>query len=150
MERAMSIDGATLSSLKTFMEEMIPFNRYLGMQCTEITPSFVRIELPFRDDFIGDPVRRALHGGVISTLTDTAGGLAVWSAIADIRRRVSTIDLRVDYLRPGKPELVAVEARVVRQGNRVGVADMRLFHPSEPDEIIAVGKGVYNITLAKV
>lgn len=135
--------------LTHLMEELIPFNRFLGMRCSAIEPGVARIELPFRDEFIGDPVRRALHGGVLSTLADTAGGLAVWSEVDDERGRVSTIDLRVDYLRPGKPERIVVEARVVRRGNRVGVADMRLFHPSEPDVSIAVGKGVYNITVPK-
>jgi len=38
---------------------------------------------------------------------------------------------------------------VVRQGNRVGVADVRLFHPARPDETLATGKGVYNVSIAK-
>ena len=135
--------------LKQLMEGFIPFNKHLGIQVTGLEKGSARLELPFREEFIGDPMRRALHGGVISTLADTAGGMAVWSEIDDERGRVSTIDLRVDYLRPGQPETLAAEARVVRQGNRVGVADIRLFHPSKPDATIATGKGVYNITIAK-
>ncbi|WP_394834591.1 hotdog fold thioesterase [Pendulispora rubella] len=137
------------NAMRDLIEELIPFNRFLGMRCAEIRPSFARLELPFREDFIGDPLRRALHGGLLSTLADTTGGMAVWSELRDARSRLSTIDLRVDYLRPGKPELVACEATVVRQGNRVGVTDMRLFHPSSPEETIATGKGVYNITIVK-
>jgi len=136
-------------ALRQVVEEWIPFNRFLGIRCAEVRPSFALLELPFREEFVGDPRRRALHGGVLSTLADTAGGMAVWSELTDARSRISTIDLRVDYLRPGKPELVACEATVVRQGNRVGVTDMRLFHPSAPSESIATGKGVYNITLVK-
>jgi hypothetical protein len=34
-------------------------------------------------------------------------------------------------------------------GNRVGVADIRLFHPSAPDETVATGKGVYNIRMVR-
>jgi uncharacterized protein (TIGR00369 family) len=135
--------------LKDLMEGFIPFNKYLGLEVARIEHGFARLELPFRDEFIGDPVRKALHGGVISMLADTAGGVAVWSAIEDMSVRVSTIDLRIDYLRPGRGERLAAEARVVRQGNRVGVADVRLFHPSREDETVATGKGVYNITLAK-
>jgi uncharacterized protein (TIGR00369 family) len=135
--------------LKQLMEGFIPFNKHLGIQVTALEKGFARLELEFREEFIGDPMRRALHGGVISTLADTAGGMAVWSEIDDERGRVSTIDLRVDYLRPGQPERLAAEARVVRQGNRVGVADIRLFHPSRDTETIATGKGVYNIMMAK-
>jgi uncharacterized protein (TIGR00369 family) len=135
--------------LRELVEVWIPFNKYLGVRATEIKTGFVRLELAFRDEFIGDPMRRAIHGGVLSTLADTAGGVAVWSQLADETSRVATIDLRIDYLRPGKPEAIAVEAQVVRQGNRVGVTDMRIFHPSAPDETVATGKGVYNVVHAK-
>lgn len=134
-------------ALRQLVEGLIPFNKFLGMRVTALEKGRVRLELPFREEFIGDPMRRALHGGVVSTLADTAGGIAVWSEIDDVRGRVSTIDLRVDYLRPGQPELLVAEATVVRRGNRVGVADVRLFQPSKEDETIATGKGVYNVVL---
>jgi uncharacterized protein (TIGR00369 family) len=136
-------------ALRQLTEEWIPFNKYLGVQAVEIRTGYARLEVPFRDELIGDPIRRALHGGVISALADTAGGIAVWAGIEDPRARVSTIDLRVDYLRPGKTETLVAVATVVRVGNRVGVADIRLFHPSAPDETVATGKGVYNIKLVK-
>jgi acyl-coenzyme A thioesterase PaaI-like protein len=41
------------------------------------------------------------------------------------------------------------EGQVVRAGNRVGVADVRLFHPDAPDATVATGKGVYNIKVIK-
>ena len=58
---------------------------------------------------------------------------------------MSTIDLRVDYLRRGRPEELRCRGEVLRVGNRVGVAQMVLFHPSTPDEIIAEAKGVYSL-----
>lgn len=133
--------------LRQFMEEGVPFNRHLGMKVAQAEGGKVRLEVDFREEFIGDPLRRALHGGVLAALADAAGGMAVWSAVADPNVRVSTIDMRIDYLRPGKPERVAAEAIVVRQGNRVGVSDMRVFHPSSEHETIATGKGVYNIVI---
>jgi uncharacterized protein (TIGR00369 family) len=135
--------------LRQLMEEMIPFNRYLGVRVDAVRHGYVRLEIPFREELVGDPMRPALHGGVISALADTAGGMAVWTGIEDPRSRVSTIDLRIDYLRPGRLETVAAEATVVRLGNRVGVADVRLFHPTSADTTIATGKGVYNVKLVK-
>ena len=136
--------------LRKIMEDFIPFNRFLGLKVIDVQKGFVRMEIPFRDELVGDPQRPALHGGVMSALADTAGGMAVWSKIDDERSRVSTIDLRVDYLRPGKLETLVAEAQVVRLGNRVGVADVRLFHPAKPEDTVATGKGVYNVVLAKV
>ncbi len=131
------------------MEEFIPFNRFLGMRVEVAGDGFVRITIPFRAELVGDPLRPALHGGVLSALADTAGGMAVWTGVTDDRGRVSTIDLRVDYLRPARLTALTCEATVVRQGNRVGVVDMRLFHPDQPGETVATGKGVYNITFRR-
>jgi uncharacterized protein (TIGR00369 family) len=141
-----TIDVAVLENL---IEQVIPFNRFLGIRAAEIDRGRVRLEVPFRDELVGDPIRQALHGGVISALADTAGGMAVWSTLDDARARVSTIDLRVDYLRPGKKETLAAEASVVRIGRRVAVVDVRCFHPSAPNESIATGKGVYNVYVPK-
>lgn len=133
--------------LKQVMEEMIPYNRYLGVKLAAVHKGFARLEVPFRDELVGDPLRPALHGGVLSALADTAGGAAVWAGIEDERARLSTIDLRIDYLRPARLLTVVAEATVVRLGNRVGVADVRMFHPDAEDHTIATGKGVYNIII---
>lgn len=135
--------------LRQLAEEWIPFNKFLGLRAVAIERGDVTLEIPYRDELIGDPLKRALHGGVISMLADTAGGLAVWSALEDPRSRVSTIDLRVDYLLPGKQENLRATATLVRAGKTVGVADVRLFHPSSPSSTIATGKAVYAIRLGK-
>ncbi len=138
-----------LELLKKVAEEYIPFNRFLGVQATRMERGLARLELPFREEFVGDWMRPALHGGVISMLADTAGGMAVWTALEKAPSRVSTIDLRVDYLRPGKPERLIAEGTVVRAGRTVGVADIRLFHPGAEGEVVATGKGVYAIKVLK-
>jgi uncharacterized protein (TIGR00369 family) len=127
-----------------FFEQHIPFNQLVGFRLRAIEKGFARAEAPFRPELIGDPARPALHGGVISALIDACGGFAVWSEVS-LKNRVSTIDLRVDYLAPGTAEPLIAEARVVRLGNRVGVVDVRCTQPSAPDVVVATGKGVYNI-----
>jgi uncharacterized protein (TIGR00369 family) len=130
--------------LLQFFKDFIPFNRFLGIQLTDAKDGWVRLELPFRPEFVGDASRPALHGGVISTLIDTCGGFAVFTSIP-FGEKVSTIDLRVDYLSPGREETLCAEGQVVRVGNRVGVVDIKCFHPSTPDKMVATGKAVYNI-----
>jgi len=134
-----------LAILRQVTEELIPFNKFLGVRVGLIERGHVELELPFRDELIGDPVKQAMHGGVIATLADAAGGMAVWGAVENPAARVSTIDLRIDYLRPGRAETLVAEALTVRVGRSVGVTDMRLFHPSARSEVIATGKGVYAI-----
>jgi uncharacterized protein (TIGR00369 family) len=135
--------------LRQLAEEWIPFNKYLGVRALRVERGDVILEVPYKDELIGDPMKRALHGGVISMLADTCGGFAVWSALLDPRARVSTIDLRVDYLMPGRQEDLRAHATLVRVGKTVGVSDVRLYHPSDETTAIATGKGVYAIRVVK-
>jgi uncharacterized protein (TIGR00369 family) len=124
------------------MEEQIPFNRYLGMRGESVTKGRCILRLPVRPEFVGDPRRPALHGGVLSSLIDTAGGLAAWSDLAP-GETVSTVDLRVDYLEPaGLDGDLRAEAELVRRGNRVCHVRIMLF---QGDVLVAEGRGVYNI-----
>jgi uncharacterized protein (TIGR00369 family) len=139
----------TLSSvdrdkLRVLFEEIIPFNRYLGVRAGEIGDGRATLEIPFRPELVGNPLTGALHGGVISALLDACGGIAVWSQIRP-EDMVATVDLRVDYLRPARAETLIGAGEVVRLGNRVGVVQLRAFHPSAEDRPVAAGMGVYNI-----
>ena len=139
-----STETARLDAVARFMAERIPFNRVLGVQIVEISRGRTVFAVPFRPELVGDPERPALHGGVLSAVADAAGGCAVWTTIGD-QDRVSTIDLRIDYLRPARLETFHATATVLRVGNRVGVVDVVLSHPGAPEEPLAEAKGVYSI-----
>ena len=134
---------AYLQQLTRFVEQGIRFNAYLKMKVEELRSGFARLRIPFTEELIGDPYRPALHGGVVSTLLDTAGGIAAFTSVrpGDL---LSTVDLRVDYLRPaGLSDLIA-EGRVLRLGNRVAVCDI-VAYQEDPNRHVATGKGVYNV-----
>lgn len=88
-------------------DEMVsytPHAHHLGMRVVEIGPGFAVCRLPYRDEIIGDPQRRVVFGGAITTLLDHASGIAVACALPELVP-VATIDLRVDYLRAAEPGL---------------------------------------------
>jgi uncharacterized protein (TIGR00369 family) len=124
------------------MEEHVPFNRMLGIRGEWVESGHAVLVLPVRDEFVGDPRRPALHGGVLSALIDTAGGVAAWSALPE-GESVSTVDLRVDFLEPGRlGGPLRAEARLVRKGNRVCHVRVAL---TQDGTLVAEGVGVYNI-----
>ena len=84
--------AARLTEVRELFLERIPFNRVLGIEILELTPGRALFGVPFRPELIGDPDRRALHGGVLSAVADTCGGCAVWSKIG-VDDRISTIDM---------------------------------------------------------
>jgi uncharacterized protein (TIGR00369 family) len=131
-----------LRELMHMMEQGSPFNRLLGIQAESLEKGRAVLTLPVRPDHIGDPTRPALHGGVVSALIDTAGGLAAWSAL-DPKETVSTVDLGVDYLEPGRlAGPLRAEAELVRKGNRVCHVRVRVV---QDGQLVAEGRAVYNI-----
>jgi uncharacterized protein (TIGR00369 family) len=136
-----------LAFVRHLMSEVVPFNRVLGIEVREIGRGTALFAVPFRPELVGDPERPALHGGVLSAVADAAGGCAVWTMVGE-SDRVSTIDLRIDYLRPARLEEFHAIARVLRVGNRVGVANVLLVHPSDPEHPVAEAKGVYSVKRA--
>lgn len=129
--------------LRHFFDQQIAFNRWLGMRLEAFGEGWARMVLPCRPELVGDPFRPAIHGGVLSALVDTTGGAAVFSLIGT-EDRASTVDLRVDYLRPAGMETLVCEARVLRLGNRVAAVDATV-HQGDPAKPVAIGRAVYNV-----
>lgn len=134
----------TDEQLIRMFEVEIPFNKLLGMRVDHLGQGTCRIRIPPTPRHTGNFVLPALHGGVLSALADAAGGLAVFTRLAD-DLSCATLDLRIDYLRPGRvdQELVA-HAEVVRLGNRVGVVNVDLHQPSASGPIAQV-RAAYNV-----
>lgn len=122
--------------------DQVPFNRLLGIRGESAGGGRAVLLLPVREEHLGDVRRPALHGGVVSALIDTAGGIAAWSALAQ-GEAVSTVDLMVDFLEPGRVAgPLRAEAELIRKGNRVCHVRVRV---TQDGVLVAEGRGVYNI-----
>ena len=139
---------AVRAVLKRVMEVHIAFNKYLGLKVESFDPEAPKLRFDMRPELVGNPMRQILHGGVISAVLDVAGGFAIMLSIAsDAEITVSkfpnmgTIDLRVDYLRPGRGKFFVATARIVRKGSRIAVTHMELHN--DAGELIATGGAAY-------
>lgn len=74
---------------------------WLGLKFRDNGQDWVELELPWREDLVGDPEGGILASGPIISLMDMASGLAVWTTMGEFRA-VATLDLRVDYMRPAR------------------------------------------------
>ena len=124
--------------------DAIPFNKFLGLRLDSIDEGKAIISVDMRPEFVGDPVKKILHGGVISTLIDVTGGLTAFTML-DWPRETSlnTIDMRVDYVRMGKGERFHCEGSVIRKGNRIIVTRTEL--KNDQNTLIALGMATYHI-----
>jgi uncharacterized protein (TIGR00369 family) len=133
----------------------LPFNQFLGLKVEHLRTDSAAYSFSMKDVLIGNSTRRMLHGGVISAVLDAIGGIAATASAMErlhdadreeiVRRiaRMGTIDMRVDYLRPGSGERFLATATMLRTGSKVAVARMEL--KNEEGLLIAVGMGAFLI-----
>ena len=150
---AVEFEPAFISGLKELWEEKIVFNTVLGLKITALGPERVSARITMRRELIGHYSYDRIHGGVISAGLDGMGGLAVMAAIgarhmdeapaARLQRfsKLSTIDLRVDYLRPGIGEYFDLHAQVMRLGSRV--ASTRMEFCGADGKLLSTGAAAY-------
>lgn len=107
-----------------------------------------RIRVPWRPEWVGDPETGVLAGGLVTTLLDHVGGLAVWVAM-DAFRSVATLDLRVDYMRAAEPgrDLLA-QAKCFRLSPTVAFVRGWAFE-DDPSNPVAAAQAAYVINQSR-
>ncbi|RUO32666.1 thioesterase family protein [Aliidiomarina sanyensis] len=146
--------SALLEQISTFMNEQIPFQKHLGIVVTKFDAQQSEVRFRWQDQLVGNAPMQILHGGVTATALDTAGGVVIMASVIErlkqdlpadeiVKRiaRCGTIDLRVDYVRPGRGKEFITTATIIRSGNKVAVARMEMHN--EDGMLIAFGTGTY-------
>ncbi len=142
-----------LAALREIYEEKILFNQWMGLKVDCIASTGIVASLRMKPELVGHFAYHRMHGGVISAALDAMGSLAVMAALGakhmdelpakrlERFTRHSTIDLRVDYLRPGIGEQFVIHAQAVRVGARVGNARME-FRGAD-GKLLSTGTAAY-------
>ena len=149
-------EEAFVTGLTAIFEEKIVFNQLLGLKITSLKADRVTARIDMRHELIGHYAYNRIHGGVISAGLDAMGGLAVMAAIGAkhmseppeqrLHRfaKLGTIDLRIDYLRPGIGSHFELRAEVLRLGSRVATTRMEFFGPD--GQLMSAGEAAYIVS----
>ncbi len=139
--------------IRDLFEHKIVFNKSLGFRCATLSNQKVGVEFDMRPELVGHYVYGRLHGGVIASVLDVAGGLAVMWGIAQHHdtesveqimqrfRPLATIDMRVDYLRQGLGEKFLAEAKITRLGKKIGTTTATLVN--DAGDMVATANAAY-------
>lgn len=145
-----------VDGVRDIFERRIVFNTVLGLKVQTIAPDQVTARIDMRSELVGHFAYNRVHGGVISAGLDAMGGLAVMAAIGArhmdeppaqrLHRfaKLGTIDLRIDYLRPGIGEWFELRAEVLRLGSRVASTRMGFYGPD--GKLLSTGSGAYIVS----
>jgi uncharacterized protein (TIGR00369 family) len=83
----------------------------------------------------------AVHGGVISTLIDVSMAEAL-NTMAEEDEQPFTIQITVNYMKPGKPGALTSTAEVRKGGERITIVEAEVVQEDD-GEVIALATGTY-------
>ena len=95
---------AAVQERKGLLIAYVPHAMALGFTVVDAKPGEAWLKVPFDPKLVGNPATGVIHGGVITTLLDNSAGVAVATALPELRS-IATLDLRIDYMKPATPGL---------------------------------------------
>ncbi|MEL7686227.1 PaaI family thioesterase [Citromicrobium bathyomarinum] len=115
---------------------------WLGLAYRDHGPDWVELLLPWREELMGDDVRRVIASGPIFSMLDMAGGMAIW-AHAQRFVPVATLDMRVDYQRPAGERADVIGRCECYRTTRSAAFVRGIAHDGDPDDPVATMAAVY-------
>lgn len=127
-------DAAALQ-LETFLARS-PYARFLGMRA-ELAGDEMTAVLPFAPHLVGNVNIPALHGGVIGGFLE-ATALAQLAVVQANGRFPKTIDVTIEYLRPGRALTTYARADLRKVGRRIANVHVEAWQEERRSPIAAL------------
>jgi uncharacterized protein (TIGR00369 family) len=129
----MSEDSAR--QLEAFLQR-VPYIRFLGMRA-ELAGDEMTAILPFQPHLIGNTMIPALHGGVIGAFLE-ATALAQLSVTQGSAKVHKTIDVTIEYLRPGRAMTTYARADLRKVGRRIANVHVEAWQDKRSEPVAAL------------
>jgi len=133
--------------LRAFGKDFALF-KLLGVELVDFGPKWSTTRIALRPELCN--ANGVMHGGVLATLIDVGFTQAMlmtdeYQHVRDTKGSMSSVDLRVKYLRPLVAGYATCEARITHLGRRVGHASAVVRNDAGKD--VALGDATMMITL---
>ncbi|HKG21522.1 MAG TPA: PaaI family thioesterase [Blastocatellia bacterium] len=100
------------------------FPRMLGIEIDLMEPGRAVLGVEIRQELL--QLQGVLHGGAMASLIDTAVAMAIVS-VSEPEDRFTTVELKINYLAAVRDGRVTADARIIRDGRRIIVAECDAF-----------------------
>ena len=128
-----------MTKMLTHIEAMVngetppaPVARLVGFSVISVKPGEAVVELQTSEKYF-NPMG-TVHGGILCDITDAAMGIAYAANLAE-GESFTTLELKINYLKPVWNSLLRATARVVKQGQTVGLVECDVI--DEKDKLVA-------------
>src|SRR4030095_1664813 len=109
--------------------------RLIGAELSLLEPGIVEISLPYRADLTQQ--HGYLHGGIVTTIADSAAGYAAYS-LMPAGAEVLSIEFKVNLLRPARGKSFLARAEVIKAGRTLTVSRADVFGVAESSDRVLV------------
>jgi uncharacterized protein (TIGR00369 family) len=100
------------------------FPRLLGIEIDSVEEGRAVLSVEVRTEL--KQLQGVMHGGAIASLIDTAVAFAIVGA-SEPEDRFTTVEMKINYLSAIREGRVTAEARLIRDGRRIIVAECDVF-----------------------
>jgi uncharacterized protein (TIGR00369 family) len=141
----MSLDPQFVLGVAEAMATGAPHAADLGFRFVAAAPGHGTIEVPWREDLVGDPDHQVIAGGVVTALLDHTCGMAIITLAGVSMGGTATLDLRIDYLRPAAPRAgVIAHAHCYKLTRQIGFVRAEAWDV-DPADPIATAQAAFMI-----
>ena len=113
-----------------------PYIRFLGMTA-ELAGDELTGVLPFSPHLVGNTLLPSLHGGVLGAFLETTA-LAQLTLTQPADRKPRTLDITIEYLRPGRPMTTFARADLRKVGRRVANVQVEAWQEARSQPVAAL------------
>jgi uncharacterized protein (TIGR00369 family) len=129
------VSEAQAQQLEAFLQRA-PYVRFLGMRA-ELAGDEMTAILPFSQHLVGNTHIPALHGGVIGGFLEATALAQLWVTQGSTRL-AKTIDVTIEYLRPGRAVTTYARADLRKVGRRIANVHVEAWQEARHQPIAAL------------
>jgi uncharacterized protein (TIGR00369 family) len=119
-----------------------PIVKFMAIGLREVTSGEATLILKHREELHNS--MGLLQGGILGVLADVAGGVSLYSVLADpLKVVIPTVEFKLNFLRPAKGGDLIARGRVVHSGRQIAVCQVEIS--SEDGVLLATGVFTYMI-----
>ena len=129
------MNGPAVDDLAGILDK-IPYVRFLGMTVALIGDELTAV-LPFAPHLVGNTQIPALHGGVLGAFLEMTA-LIQLSVSEPAGRQARTIDVTIEYLRPGLAKTTYARADLRKVGRRIANVHVEAWQDTRTAPVAAL------------
>jgi uncharacterized protein (TIGR00369 family) len=123
------------------MSESAGFRELIGTEVSGVEEGRAVARLEAEDRHLNP--NGTVHGGVVYTLVDISMAEALRTKVEGDGRPV-TIEIKINYLEPGKPGTLSSAARIRKAGGRITIVEAEVSQ-EDSGEVVALATGTYTL-----